>query len=179
MAASPVPEPKIGVVPRVVKHGFGSVREYSVLLTDRRMIFVMASLSRAHLAAAALGGALGAAVVAGRKDASPTGLSHVSSEEPEALATMEGSIVIPYSAIQEIRLKKYPADYELIVDHRDERGKKDRLRVQVSVPDAYAANARAAGLNNKTMWRNYASEIQAELLRALPPNVAAVARWDF
>src|SRR5207249_3070122 len=49
-------EPKLGVIPRVVKYGFGGIREYSILLTDRRFIFVLASLNRMFLVAAAIGG---------------------------------------------------------------------------------------------------------------------------
>lgn len=172
-------ELKRGVIPRVVRHGFGSVREYSVLLTDRRMLFVMASLSRAHLAAAAVGGALGTLVAPGQKDASAQGMAHVDAEEPDSLAALGGSLVIPYSNIEELRLKKYPADYELIVDYRDSRGKKDRLRVQVVVPDAYFEQARAQGLDGKTIRRNYASAIQTAVLQSFPPEVAARARWDF
>ncbi len=172
-------EAKRGIIPRVVKHGFGSTREYSILLTDRRMIFVMASLSRAHLAAAAIGGALGALVAPAPRDASGQGVAQASSEEPDALAATEGSLTIPYSGLDEFRLKKYPADYELIVDYRDDRGKKDRIRVQVVVPDAYFEQSRAQGIDGKTIRRNYALAIQSTVLQSFPPDVATRARWDF
>src|SRR5437773_11281830 len=55
-------EPKLGVIPRVGQYGFGGIREYSMLLTDRRFIFVLASLNRMFLVAAAIGGAIGPAV---------------------------------------------------------------------------------------------------------------------
>jgi len=76
-------EPKLGVIPRVVKFGFGGIREYSILLTDCRFIFVLASLNRMFLVAAAIGGAIGAAIAApAARDATGASESYIFRETP-------------------------------------------------------------------------------------------------
>src|SRR5207245_9523634 len=82
-------EPKLGVIPRFVKYGFGGMREYSILLTDRRFIFVLASLNRMFLVAAAIGGAIGAAIAdPAARDATGESEAYVVRGEPDSLASV-------------------------------------------------------------------------------------------
>src|SRR5207245_5020581 len=107
-------EPKLGVIPRFVKYAFGGMREYSILLTDRRFIFVLASLNRMFLVAAAIGGAIGAAIAApAARDATGESESYIFKDDPDTLASMPDSLVIRYDGLRRLLLKKYPADYEL------------------------------------------------------------------
>ena len=173
-------EPKLGVIPRVVKYGFGGIREYSILLTDRRFIFVLASLNRMFLVAAAIGGAIGAAIAApAARDATGESESYIFKDDPDTLASMPDSLVIRYDGLRRLLLKRYPADYELVIDFLDEAGKKDRLRLQLKPPDNVEASARAAGVSGKTVMKNYAAETQASILRALPQTIATRAEWKF
>src|SRR5438093_1264156 len=129
-------EPKLGVIPRVVKYGFGGIREYSILLTDRRFIFVLASLNRMFLVAAAIGGAIGAAVAGpASRDASSKSMSYIFNDDAETLAALPNGLVIRYDGIRRLLLKKYPADYELVIDYVNEAGKKEGIRLQLKVPD--------------------------------------------
>src|SRR3989442_7838109 len=93
-------EPKLGVIPRVVKYGFGGIREYSILLTDRRFIFVLASLNRMFLVAAAIGGAIGAAVArTASPDASSQSMAYTFNDHTETLAGLPQRLGIPYERI--------------------------------------------------------------------------------
>src|SRR2546425_6307791 len=71
---------------------------------------------------------------------------------------MPDSLVIRYDGLRRLLLKKYPADYELVIDFLDEAGKKERLRLQLKPPDKVEASARAAGVSGKTVMKNYAAE---------------------
>ena len=173
-------EPKLGVIPRVVKYGFGGIREYSILLTDRRFIFVLASLNRMFLVAAAIGGAIGAAVAgpASRDDSSKS-MSYIFNDDTETLASLPNGLVIRYDGIRRLLLKKYPADYELVIDYVNEAGKKEGIRLQLKVPDELDAEARSMGVDRKSIMRKYVTDAQATILRALPAPVAARAEWKF
>src|SRR5207249_9414749 len=116
-------EPKLGVIPRVVKYGFGGIREYSILLTDRRFIFVLASLNRMFLVAAAIGGAIGAAVAGpASRDASSKSRSYIFNDDTETLASLPNGLVIRYDGVRRLLLKKYPAAYERVIAYGMSRG---------------------------------------------------------
>src|SRR5437879_8180548 len=133
-------EPKLGVIPRFVKYGFGGMREYSILLTDRRFIFVLASLNRMFLVAAAIGGAIGAAIAApAARDATGASESYIFRDDPDTLASMPDSLVIRYDGLRRLLLKRYPADYELVIDFLDEAGQQDRRRRELTPPGNVAS----------------------------------------
>src|SRR5207245_9665530 len=130
--------------------------------------------------AAAIGGAMCAAIAApAARDATGASESYIFRDDPDTLASMPDSLVIRYDGLRRLLLKRYPADYELVIDFLDEAGKKDRLRLQLKPPDNVEASARAAGVSGKTVMKNYAAETQASILRALPQTIATRAEWKF
>src|SRR5207245_10322093 len=144
---------------------FGGMRESSILSAARRFIFGLASLNRVFLVAAAIGGAIGAAIAApAARDATGASESYIFRDDPHTLASMPDSLVIRYDGLRRLLLKKYPADYELVIDFLVEAGKKDRLRLQLKPPDHVEASARAARVSGKTAMKEYTAEAQAAIL---------------
>ena len=174
----PVGEPKLGVIPRVVKYGIGGIREYSVLLTDRRFILVLASLDRMVLVAAALGGALGyLAAASASGDKTATSQTYVFREEPATLASLSGSVVINYAGIQRLLLKKSFGGSQLRITYLSEDNKKHEIQLEPRPPADVVSNARVAGVPRAEVMREYLTETQATILRSVPPSIVSKAEW--
>jgi hypothetical protein len=132
------------------------------------------------LVAAALGGAIGAVIAApASRDATSASQAYIFRDDPATLASLPNSFVIAYDGVRHLLLKKYPADYELVLDYLNEAGRKDRIRFQLKPPDNVEAAARTAGIQGRALMRNYAAETQASILRALPASTASLAEWKF
>ena len=106
-------------------------------------------------------------------------MSYIFNDDTETLASLPNGLVIRYDGIRRLLLKKYPADYELVIDYVNEAGKKEGIRLQLKVPDELDAKARSMGVDRKSIMRKYVTDAQATILRALPPPVAARAEWKF
>jgi hypothetical protein len=167
-------ERKVGLVPRVQILGALGLKDYGVLLTDRRSIFVLETSSHAALGGA-LGGALGAAIA---QAATAPRLVDYEGEDPERLASAKGSIEVPHEGIQRLRMKRHRAGgHTLRFEYVRSDGKRKKLEVMVVPPDAQIRANKARGIKPKETTREYAAHVQAAFQKALPAAAAARAEW--
>jgi len=168
-----VEESRVALIPKVIVPGALGPKEYGVLLTDRRMIFVLERASKAVLGVA-LGGAIGAAIAEG---AASRRYVDYANEPPEALAADEKNIVVPYVSIRELRMKKSLGSYSMRVTYTTHEGKTKKLDSVPAAPADQIAQAKATGVKPKAAQREYVRKVQGALLQALPPVLAQKAVW--
>jgi hypothetical protein len=168
-----VEEAKVGLVPKVVVQGAVGPKEYAVLVTDRRSIFVLESASKAGIGAA-LGGVVGAAIasaVASRRT------FDYGSADPEALAADPKSIVVPHGAIQGFRLKKGLGGYKLRLKYARDDGKVKKVEATLQPPSDLVKDNKRRGVKPKSTMAQYAQGVRELYQKALPPAVATGAEW--
>lgn len=167
-------ERKVAVIPHVVVTGALGPKEYGVLLTDERAIFVLESASKAGLAAA-LGGAVGAAVAGGLASRKYVDYER---EDPERLATDPDNIVVPHGSIRSLQLKKTLGSHVLRIEYLRTDGKSKKIAAQL-VPNAeLIRKAKETGVRPKEATADYVRRVHEALRQALPPAIAAAAEWE-
>ena len=167
-------EEKIAVVPRVVVAAAFGPKHYGVLLTDTRMIFVLEKVSRAEMGAV-LGGVIGAVLA----DATAKKSEFVYADaNPEALAKIEKSIVIPNASVRRVKMKaKLGGAYTIRLDYADEAGKERKLTGILSPPDEQVSARRANGEKLNVILRDYAVKAQNAFKMVLPLGAAQESEW--
>jgi hypothetical protein len=169
-------ETKLAVVPRVVVSGMLGEKDYGVLLTDQRMIFVHERTSRLGIAAG-LGGVAGGVIaerVAKRRE------FVYADGDPETLARIKGSIVILGSAIRHVRVKpsmNVPYAYSMRVDYEGENGKMTKFGCMLLPPQSDASRRAAEGVKHKDILKEYALSAQEAFRSALPPGIRDSFQW--
>lgn len=167
-------ERKVALIPRIVVSGALGPKDYGLLLTDRRAIFALESASKAALGAV-LGGAIGAAVAQGVAERRWVDYDHAN---PEDLAWDSKNLVVPFEALEEVRLKHGLGGTKLHLAFRTPEGKHRKVQGVLLPPDEWTRSRRAAGVKRKEAAAEYARTAQAALRSALPPAVAAKAEWS-
>ncbi len=167
-------ERKVAVVPHVVVAGALGPREYGILLTDERTIFVLESSSKAGLGAA-LGGAVGAAVAGGLATRKYVDYER---EDPERLAADENNFAVPHRAIQNLQIKKALGSHVLRLEYVRPDGKSKKIAAQIVPTQDLVHQGKAAGLRPRDVSADYARKVQDAFRQALPPNIAARAEWE-
>ncbi|UCE90940.1 MAG: hypothetical protein JSV90_05805 [Methanobacteriota archaeon] len=165
-------ERKIAVIPKVLLAGALGPKEYGILLTSERTIFVLKSSSKAGIGAV-VGGAIGAAIadaVSKKKD------HDYGNCDPAALAANDKNICVPHSSVTGVELKKRMSGYTIRMDYADDGGKK-KLAGQLMLPDELRAKRKAEGVKAKVAMEDYAKMTQQAFELALPPTVAQNAEW--
>ncbi len=168
-----MPERKVAVVPRVVVAGALGPREYGILLTDERTIFVLESASKAGLGAV-LGGAVGAAVAGGLATRKYVDYEH---EDLERLASDEANIAVPHQAIRSLEIKKTLGSHVLRMEYVRADGKSKKIAAQIVPNQELFRQGKSTGLRAKEVSEDYARKVQDAFRQALPPNIAATVRW--
>lgn len=169
-----MPERKVAVIPHIVVAGALGPREYGILLTDERTIFVLESSSKAGLGAA-LGGAVGAAVAGGLATRRYVDYEQ---EDPERLALDPDNIAIPHAAIQSLQLKKTLGSHVLRLEYVRPDGKSKKIAAQVVPTQDLIRRGKQTGIRPKEVSADYVRKVQDAFRQALPPNVAAGAEWE-
>ncbi len=169
-----MPERKVAVVPHIVVAGALGPKEYGILLTDERAIFVLERASKAGLAGA-LGGAVGAAVAGGLADRKYVDYEH---EDPERLASDPDNITVPHRAIQSLQMKKTLGSHVLRLEYLRPDGKSKKIAAQVVPTRELFRQGKETGIRPKQVSADYARKVQEAFRQALPPNVAAGAVWE-
>lgn len=169
-----MPERKIAVIPHVVVAGALGPKEYGVLLTDERSIFVLENASKAGLGAV-LGGAVGAAVAGGLATRKYVDYEH---DDPERLASDPDNIAVPHGAIQSLQLKRTLASHVLRLEYVRPDGKSKKIAAQIVPTQDLIRQGKATGIRPKEVSADYARRVQEAFRQALPPNVAAGAEWE-
>ncbi len=164
-------ERKIGVVSGAVMAGALGPKEFGLLLTDLRSIFVLEMVNRA-VVGAALGGVVGgliASSLATRKDVD------YERSDPSLLAGRRGSIVIDHAAIQRVRIKKklLADQFGLTIEYAVE-GKARKLRATLV---RSSRNILPGGMSPKDVYRFLALSVQDSYRGILPPAVVARSNW--
>lgn len=167
-------ERKIAVVPHVIVAGALGPREYGILLTDQRSIFVLESASKAGLGAV-LGGAVGAAVAGGlatRKYVDYAG------EHPERLAADPDNLVVPHASIRSLQFLKKLGSHVLRLEYDRADGKVKKITAQVVPTGELIRAGKQTGVRPKEVSADYARRVQDAFRQALPPNVVAASEWE-
>ncbi len=167
-------ERKVAVVPHVVVSGALGPREYGILLTDERTIFVLESASKAGLGAV-LGGVVGAAVAGGLATRTYVDYEH---EDPERLASQEDNIAVPHRALQSLQIKKTLGSHVLRMEYVRPDGKAKKIAAQIVPTQDLFRQGRSTGLKPKEVSADYARKVQEAFRQALPPNMAATVELE-
>ncbi len=165
-------EKKIALIPKVVIAGAMGPKEYGLLLTDQRAIFVLESASKAGIGGA-LGGAIGA-VIADAMSGDRKTVDYLGCD-PAVLAQDEKNMCIPHASIQSLRLKKSFSGYHLKVEYTNQLGKTKKVDATLVIPSELAAQRKAEGVKNKAALEEYAQRARQALELALPPAVTSKA----
>jgi hypothetical protein len=166
-------EKRIAIIPSVMIQGALGPKEYGVLLTDQRSIFV---LTRATNAAVwgALGGALGAMV--GYAATDPRYVAYLEAD----LATLSSdnkNIAIPHSSIRRLGLEKKLGGYRLQIEYVTPEGKAKTLNAVLTLPPAHLKQKKSEGIKAKEAFEDYSRKVREAYEHALPPEVGARAEW--
>lgn len=167
-------EKKVGVVPKVVIAGALGPKEYGLLLTDQRMIFVLEKASKMGVGAV-LGGVIGAAIA----EAATDRREYVYADaDPSVLAQDEKNLVVTHSSIQKIRIKKnLGGAYQMIIEYANEDGKSKKLGGFLNPPGDLLDKRKAEGVKSKIVIEEYARRAQEALKLALPPSTVMNSEW--
>lgn len=168
-------ERKLAVVPRVVVAGMLGEKDYGVLLTDRRMIFVLERTSRAGIAAG-IGGIAGAMIASEMAEKREFVYADA---DPEALSNIEGTIVIPANSIRSVRVKRgiNGVSYSIRIDHTGEDGKDKKLNGLLSPPENLLDRRKSEGVKFKVILEEYAKKAQDAFKMVLPLGVRDSSEW--
>ncbi len=166
-------ENRIALIPRVMMKGAMGPKDYGLLITDRRSIFVLEKASKA-----ALLGVLGDALLSDKKEVDYAG------EDIEKLASDEQNTVVPHENIQKLHLKKGFSSYTmsnaytLLVDYADPAGKTRSVKAFLVPSNEFLALKKKEGVDKKTAIEEYARSARNAFERALGASAAAKAEWD-
>ncbi len=166
-------EKKVALIPKVMMKGAMGPKEYGVLLTDQRAIFVLERASKA-----ALLGALGDMLLSDDKQVD------YKSENIEGLAADSKNVVVPYSGINKLHLKKGFSSYTmsnsftLLIDYLDPANKSRSVKAFLVPPDDLIVKRKAEGVDKKIVSEEYARNARKALEQAIPPGALQRGEWD-
>jgi len=182
-------------------------KEYAVLLTNERSIFVLLvekailvggvlgagvgtliaqvflefaapDLSNFGNAAQVIGAVPGAAVGALIADAAARTRSlDWERTEPSALALNRKNITVPHAALERLQLKRSGGTYRLRAEYTNPKGKRTKLEFVVMPPGDYVKRRKGQGVKAKDAKREYAVQLVSAFQGALPPDAAMRAEW--
>ena len=158
-------EEKVAFVPRLRRFTVVMYRDYALLVTTERSIFVPhkpAGLAAADFAT------YGATEVFSSRDPEDEAWRK-RSWPPEGLAMERGSIVVPHASIWHLAtVRSLGQGLELRMDYLAPNGRLHRLRFAVSPPSELVMRRRIDGLRKREIVRDYAAKVQEAFRRALP-----------
>lgn len=166
-------ERKIALIPRVIMKGAMGPKEYGVLLTDQRAIFVLENASKA-----ALLGVLGEALLSDKK------VVDYQTENLDALAADEKNVVVPYVGIQKLHMKKgfssytMSTMYTLLIDYTDQSNKSKSVKAFLQPSQEQMKKKKAEGVDGKGAIEEYAKNAKKALEQAMPPGALQRGEWD-
>lgn len=166
-------ETKIGLVPRAVVTGAtGGVREYGVLITDKRSIFVLEKGVSAWAS-----GAVGAVIASAAATKRTLDYQNAS---PDELASMEKSVSIQHDSVKRLRLKKgfWRAAPSLLIEYDDPNGKRKKLKALLQPSGELMKQQKREGKGLKEILLQYATRTKEAYQKALPATQSAQAEWQ-
>jgi len=166
-------EDRVALIPRVMMKGAMGPKDYGLLITNQRSLFVLEKASKA-----ALLGALGDALLSDKKTFDYT------SEDIEKLASDDHNTVVPHEGIQKLHLKKgfssytMSSAYTLLLDYTDTAGKSRSVKAFLTPPDEFLARKKNEGVNKKAATEEYARLARKAFEQALGSSAVGRAEWD-
>lgn len=148
-------------------------KEYGVLLTDQRAIFVLEKASKA-----AVLGALGDALLGDKK------VVDYGNESLDALASDDKNVVVPYAGIQKLHMKKgfssytMSSIYTLLIDYMDYSNTPRSLKAFLQPSQEQVKKKKAEGMNAKAATEEYARNAKKAFEQAMPPVALSKGEWD-
>jgi hypothetical protein len=167
-------EKRIGLIPKVVVSGGMGPKEYAVLLTDQKSLFVLEKKTKAGLGYA-IGGIVGAAIA--NTLASPGKTFDYENVSLDQLAAEKDNIVVPHSRVERIRVKNGFSSSVLRMEYVDSMGKKRKLQALLVPPPELIAQKKQEGLKLKAVRAEYSRSATRAFDIALPPSVAQKCEW--
>lgn len=166
-------ESRVALIPRVMMKGAMGPKDYGLLITDRRSIFVLEKAS-----VGAVLGAIGDALLADRKSVDYAG------EEIEKLASDDHNTVVPHESIEKLHLKKGFSSYTmsnaytLLIDFKDGRGKSRSVKAFLTPTAEFLDRKKSEGVDKKRATEEYAMSARKAFEQALSPSAASRTEWD-
>ena len=160
-------EKMIGLIPNIVVNAAMGPKNYSLLLTDQRSIFILERASKAMLL-----GVVGDALLTESKDIDHSNL------DPEELARDHKNIVIPHSEIKNLSIKKKMSGYFLTIEYANRMGKSKSIKGNLAAPSELVQRNKMEGVNKVRTSIRYVKDAHKLLEKALPLTVTQGARWD-
>lgn len=166
-------ERKVALIPKVIMKGAMGPKEYGLILTDRRTIFVLEKASKT-----ALLGVLGDALLSDKKQVD------YESEDLEKLAADSKSVVVPHADVESIELKSGFSSYTmskmytLLLEYKDAEGKRRSVKAFLTPPAGLVDGKKSEGQSKKAVLEEYAKSARKAFEIALPPTVAQKGKWD-
>ena len=166
-------ETKVALIPNIVLQGAMGPKQYGLLLTDRRSIFVLESAAKVGLGAV-LGGVVGAAIA--QAAATRERVDYERASLP-VLVSNPKNVIVPHDSIQSLGLRWKLGSYRLRIEYVREDGKEKKLEALVVPPAEQIRENKARGLPAKMGLMAYAERVKLAYQRALPSAVGAKAEW--
>ena len=142
-------------------------KDYGVLLTDRRTVFVLERASKAVLL-----GVLGDALVTNKKTVD------YSSDRIEGLTRDSRNIVILHHDIESIRIRKKLGSYVLALERRNATGKTKTVKAYLTPPQGLVKSKTDGGMSKAQVAEEYARLAMRAFEMALPPTVVQRGEWQ-
>ncbi len=164
-----------GLIPRIILQRLLGPKDYALLVTDRRSIFVHEVVSETGIGRVS-GGVVGAAVVqaptSGRKFA-------FERPDPDVLATDPKNFVIPHEWLERIEMKKSIMGplYRFNIEYMTKFGRVKKVKGRL-VPAEMSRRRKQEGTERMMLYHDYARKFQEVYDRALPATAsAAITEW--
>ena len=181
-------EKRFGTVLGAVRYTPIGLAEYGLVITDRRSIFVLELLSKSHLGSSigSLGGAFGSygrglgkiigwlipKIVERRKKYDYARL------EPEFLARLKDSVVVPHHAIERVQFKGESGQNSLHISYRQSGGGTEKMNVTLGSSKQYLREQARQGKDRKQAMRDVMDYAQGLYREALPLVASMKVRWS-
>ncbi len=163
-----------GLIHRIIVQSALGSKEYSVLVTDKRSIFVLHVIGEAG-PDEVMGRAVGVVV------APLPGTFDYEQEDPDLLATDPKNFVIPHEDLERIEVRKSiisPA-YKFNVEYHTPDGKNKKMRSLLAPPGSMWKKRKQEGASGKIVCYDYAKMVQEVYQKALPAIASdALAEWN-
>jgi hypothetical protein len=158
-------EKKVGLIPRLIVQGKLGPKEYAVLVTDKRSIFVLEINSKAGLGAAfGVVGAMAAAAATSRRT------FDYEKEDPDLLATDPKNFAIPHHALERLEMKKgiIGSTVKFKIEYRTADRKNKTVKGQLAPPISLSKQKKQEGQRKEIVCLDYAKNVQDVYQKALP-----------
>lgn len=166
-------ERKVALIPHVLFQGMAGPKEYSVLLTDQRTIFVLEKSSKA-LVGFMLGGVIGAAIA---ESVATRRVIDFENMPVENLVMDPKNLAVPHGSIQRLVMKRKVAGASLRIEYTRPDGKRKKLTAIVTPRADQLKQQKRQGVRKKEARRAYVRQAKEAFERALSAAAASRAEW--